>query len=334
MFTSLFNSVTSRRNLFQLSIALGATGSLQPTTAQQTTKDNGLDFSIPEDNLYAFGKLWGSYDVKPTYGGYQGVQFARIGTKRLIPLFGYVGFGNMQSRLNNDGTVNIRGTEAGYFTDLKTGHIIDSWDNPWTNETVEVFPFINRKMRGHLTTKMPKFIMGNAALDAPTLMNQADAREDLATVPFLLPWQKLGAQYLLTWEYSHEYTNPVTKDKWPKAHTTKRINPSEHFSFYTPVREMNNRSILSSPFHAGFMRTSPWWPWMKMGQNKINGCLFGRMHSYQITGTIDDIPTPVLKKVEKDHPDILGIQTGWGQTNPKGTWEAYAEEIAPETLPN
>ena len=58
---------------------------------------------------------------KPTYGGYQGVQFARIGTKRLIPLFGYVGFGNMQSRLNNDGTVNIRGTEAGYFTDLKNG---------------------------------------------------------------------------------------------------------------------------------------------------------------------------------------------------------------------
>ena len=42
-------------------------------------------------------------------------------------------------------------------------------------------------MRGHLTTKMPKFIMGNAALDVPTLMNQADAREDLATVPFLLP---------------------------------------------------------------------------------------------------------------------------------------------------
>ncbi len=105
MFTSLFNSVTSRRNLFQLSIALGATGSFQPTTAQQTTKDNGLDFSIPEDNLYAFGKLWGSYNSKPTYGGYQGVQFARIGTKRLIPLFGYMGFGNMQSRLNNDGTV-------------------------------------------------------------------------------------------------------------------------------------------------------------------------------------------------------------------------------------
>ena len=176
--------------------------------------------------------------------------------------------------------------------------------------------------------------MGNALLDQPTLMNQANAKEDLETVPFLLPWQKLGDQYLLTWEYSHEYTNPVTKDKWPKAHTTNRINPSEHFSFYTPADVMNDRSIPSSPFNAGFMRTSPWWPWMKMGQNQINGCLFGRMHSYQITGTIDDIPSPVLKKVEKDYPEILGKQTGWGQTNPKGTWEAYSEEVDPEIVPN
>ncbi|SVC05840.1 uncharacterized protein METZ01_LOCUS258694, partial [marine metagenome] len=145
-------------------------GSFRRSTAQQKTKNNELDFRIPEDNLYAFGKLWGSYDVKPTYGGYQGVQFARIGTKRLIPLFGYVGFGNMQSRLNSDGTVNIRGTEAGYFTDLKSGHIIDNWYNPWTKKTVEVFPFINKKMRGHLTANMPKFFMGNTSLDEPTLM--------------------------------------------------------------------------------------------------------------------------------------------------------------------
>ena len=49
---------------------------------------------------------------------------------------------------------------------------------------------------------------------------------------------------------------------------------------------------------------------------------------------IDDIPEPVLRKVEKDHPDILEIQTGWGQTNPKGTWETYAEEVAPEIVPH
>ena len=66
MFTSLFNSVTSRRNILNLSIALSSTWPLQFATSQETTKDKKLNFLIPEDNLYAFGKLWGSYDIKPT----------------------------------------------------------------------------------------------------------------------------------------------------------------------------------------------------------------------------------------------------------------------------
>jgi len=332
VFTSLFNSTRSRRHILKLPAIITAASFSQSSITKDISENNELNFDIPEDNLYAFGKLWGSYDTKPAYGGYQGVQFARIDTQRLVPLFGYVGCGNMQSRLNPDKSINIRGTEAGYFTDLASGEIIDDWVNPWTNEKVRVFPFINKRMRGHLTTEMPRFAMGNTATDTPTLMNQTVGQKRSGTVPFILPWKKLGDQYLLTWEYSHEYTNPVTKDKWPKAHTTKTINPSEHFSFYTPINEMNNKSILSSPFHAGFMRTSPWWPWMKMGQNQINGCLFGRMHSHQITGTIDDIPRVVIERVERDHPEILEKQNGWGSTNPKGTWEAYAEEVSPEII--
>ena len=45
---------------------------------------------------------------------------------------------------------------------------------------------------------------------------------------------------------------------------------------------------------------------------------------------MSDIPDPVLKRVEKDHPEILEVQSGWGNTIPKGTWEAYAEEVPHE----
>ena len=115
MFASVYNSLISRRNLITSSIlGYGLSKSIPLKASEGTTdKPNNLDFSLPKDNLYAFGKLWGSYSDTPTFGGYQGVQFARIGTKRLLPLFGYVGFGNMQSRLNDDNSINIRGTEAG-----------------------------------------------------------------------------------------------------------------------------------------------------------------------------------------------------------------------------
>ncbi|SVE19231.1 uncharacterized protein METZ01_LOCUS472085, partial [marine metagenome] len=111
MFASVFNSLISRRNLITSTLLGSSLLKSSPIrTENNSLKDNAiLDFNNPKDNLYAFGKLWGSYADTPTYGGYQGVQFARIGTKRLIPLFGYVGFGNMQSRQNKDGSINIRG---------------------------------------------------------------------------------------------------------------------------------------------------------------------------------------------------------------------------------
>ncbi|HJM08645.1 MAG TPA: DUF1838 family protein, partial [Gammaproteobacteria bacterium] len=143
MFDSVFKSLVTRRSLLKGSLAMASAPMISIGNETRQTEQL-LDFSNPFDNLYAFGKLWGSYDSKPIYSAYKGVQFARIGTKRLIPLFGYTGFGNMQSRLNDDQTINIRGTEGGYFTNLTNGEIIDHWDNPWTGETVEVFPFINK----------------------------------------------------------------------------------------------------------------------------------------------------------------------------------------------
>ena len=76
-----------------------------------------LDFDDPYDNLYAFGKIWAGYD-EPQVGGFHGLMYGRIGDGRLIPLFGYTGTGVMQSKIDADGNMWIRGKETGYFTDL------------------------------------------------------------------------------------------------------------------------------------------------------------------------------------------------------------------------
>ena len=98
------------------------------------------------------------------------------------------------------------------------------------NELVEVFNFLNDRIRGELTPEMPRFQFGDDS-DAPTLMNDGSAvvRED-GSVPFILPWEKFGNQVSLSWDYTHRYRNPVTPDKWPAASTGEFINPSEHFA--------------------------------------------------------------------------------------------------------
>jgi hypothetical protein len=288
-----------------------------------------LDFDDPYDNLYAFGKIWAGYD-EPQIGGFHGLMYARIGDRRLIPLFGYTGTGVMHARIDEDRNLWIRGKETGYFTDLATGDILETWDNPFTGETVEVFNFYNPDMGGRLTAEMPRFAMGSAK-DDPTLMNDGTHRSMGNTVPFILPFESYGDDLLLAWDYAHEYTNPVDARRWPKACTGDRISPSEHFTFSMSLAQMQDRSEPTVRFMAGFSRVSQWWPWMRMGGSGLEKeVLFGRMWSHKGLPGYGDVPPKVLAYIEKHAPEYLEPPKHWPQVRPKGTWEAYAEEVPPE----
>jgi len=291
-----------------------------------------LDFGDPGDNLTAFGKLWGSFGA-PAYGSFHGTMFAVVGDRRLQPLFGYTGTGVMQCKHLKNGSVRMRGKETGFFTDLASGDVLDCWDNPFTGKRVEVFDFLNDRMRGTLTTEMPRFHFG-AEEDEATLLNdpgsETDRGNDSASVPFVLPWEVYGDAVLLAWDYAHRYTNPVTADRWPEACTGPYINPSEHFTFQTSLGELENPDCHSAAFHAGFSRTSPWWPWMHMGRSDVKGVLFGRMFSRKTHRGIEDVPRKLRAHVEKHHPEYLEAPDDWDDGMPMGTWEAYARQVPPE----
>ncbi|MGI9341962.1 MAG: DUF1838 family protein [Gammaproteobacteria bacterium] len=288
-----------------------------------------LDFNDPYDNLYAFGKIWAGYD-EPQIGGFHGLMYGRIGAARLIPLFGYTGTGVMQAKIDDDGNMWIRGKETGYFTDLATGDILETWDNPWTGDTVEVFNFYNPNMGGKLTAQMPRFAMG-AAKDDATLMNEGTHVDQAGMVPFILPFEVFGDDLMLAWDYAHEYTNPVTKDKWPRACTGERISPSEHFNFYMSLAQMMDRSAPACRYTAGFSRISQWWPWMRMGEHEYRDeVLFGRMFSHKGLADFGDVPPKVLAYIEKNAPEYLEVPDHWPEVLPKGTWEAFAEEVPAE----
>ncbi|WP_029013865.1 DUF1838 family protein [Niveispirillum irakense] len=323
---AIFKSLT-RRSLFGGMAGMGAMAAAPALTPAKAAKGDirPLDVMDPRENLYAFGKMWGTLGPKSVLSGYQGVQYAIVGDKRAVPLFGYCGFGNNRNIVQSDGSLKVLGKECGYFTDLATGEILDYWDNPWTGERVEVFPFLNDRWRGTLTLEQKVFKIG----DSETINNDNGTKGQKGK-PFLLPWQPIGDQYLLSWDYAHEYTNPVTPEGWPKASTGRRVNPSEHFTIFTPRGEIDDRSLPSARFTAGFMRQAPWWPWMLMGKSGVHGVLMGRMHSYKITGTVEDIPKAVLKRVERDRPDLLEEPTDGPDEGVRGTLEAYAEDVPPE----
>jgi len=288
-----------------------------------------LDFTNTHDNLYAFAKMWSTLDEEPVLSSFHGLMFANVSGRKSMPLFGYTGTGLFQSKILENGNVRLRGKETGFFTDLVSGDILETWDNPFTGETVEVFNFLNDRVRGELTTEMPRFDFGETG-DESTLMNEGSQVTDGDSVPFVLPWEVYGDRVHLAWDYCHGYRNPVTKDKWPKASTHDFINPSEHFYFTTSFNELSDRSIPSSRYSAGFSRMSPWWPWMLMGESRIDGVLFGRMISVKADGKPEDVPKKLYDYVAKNHDDYLDAPTDWDDGQPIGTWESYAAKTEPE----
>lgn len=287
-----------------------------------------LDFADPTDNLYAFAKLWSTLAEVPVLSSFHGTMFAHIPGRKSEALFGYAGTGLFQSRILPNGHVRLRGKETGVFTDLATGDVLESWKNPFTGETVDVFNFLNDRVRGLLTTEMPRFVLGDD--DEPTLMNQSTPAARSDDVPFVLPWEVCGDRVHLSWDYCHGYTNPVSRRRWPSASTGDFINPSEHFYFTTSLTELEDRSCLSAEYTAGFTRVSPWWPWMRMGKSDVKGVLFGRMLSVKASGMPEDVPPKVYDYIAKHYPTYLESPDDWDDGAPIGTWEAYARDIAPE----
>ncbi len=80
----------NRRELLSGSLAFGvaglaASGAVPVASAATPGSSDYLD---PAFNLYAFGKIWSSYE-EMCLGAFHGLMYIRIPGKRMIPVFGY-----------------------------------------------------------------------------------------------------------------------------------------------------------------------------------------------------------------------------------------------------
>lgn len=329
------NPAASRRSILKGfgAGAMGAAGALASTQASAAApaSDGGIDYNDPKDNLYAFAKIYSSFE-QPAIGCFHGLMYMRVGNSRMIPVFGYEGTGVLQARWEPDGTLTRVSRETGYFTDLQTGEILETWENPLTGKTLPVYHFYNPLLVRNMDNNMSSFNFGKAT-DAPTKMNEGTVFPDeTGNIPFILPFQSFGDDLMLNFDYTHEYTNPVTPEGWPLSSTGARISPSEHFTFNMSKNEVEDRSVPTARFTAGFSRMSQAWPWMQMNGNGLEDVqLFGRMFSHKgLPGTMDVRPK-MLKYIEKHAPEYLTLPDKWEMESFRvDTWSCYAADVPPE----
>lgn len=321
----------SRRDLLKSCLALGTAVAGGAAVGAEPSSRPGFDYASPQDNLYAFGKIWAGYD-EPVIGAFHGLMYVRFPEKRMVPVFGYAGTGVLFAKIDDEGNLWVKSREAGYFTDLKTGDVLETWYNPFTERNVEVYHFYNDVLVGKIGKEIPKFFMGGSG-DAPTLMNEGTVFPDEhGRYPFVLPFQNYGDDLMLGWDYTHEYTNPVSPEGWPESSTGTRVAPSEHFTIRVSKTELEDRDVGTCRMTAGFTRVSECWPFMQMGGTRFaDATLFGRMHSHNGLKGYGDVPPKILAYIEKHAPEYLTVPDHWEIGNQRiDTWKCYARDIPPE----
>jgi hypothetical protein len=140
-----------------------------------------LDLSTPRGCREAWARLAANTDMKSTkYGWYTGiVQGVRPG-EAIRDLVGFTGF-SCAKLIPNDGEDPgykkiLR--EIGFYTDLKTGEILEEWTNPYLGEKVKVVPIANDPFNHTITDfyPPPPSYGGLNAAKAPKIPMKLDFR--------------------------------------------------------------------------------------------------------------------------------------------------------------
>ncbi len=303
----LLNNLIGASMIASAATATGAKGLAEHNRA------NGLiDFSNPSENLKAFVKLMGSLDPSVEVAGwFGGTIYAVIGDqKKVEPLIGVEGCGVNRTQQVGDGVYRIFNREFAVYKDLATGAYLDHWVNPLNQETVDVFPIMNRTVNAEV---------------APIMRQDFDGT--MVETPFTPPWLVQQDTVFSVLELHAAFPNPMTPEEWPRESAGRINRTSEMFNRAASYAQLADPDQPQADHTGTWVRVGPWLPWMLMGQSQ--GHLLYRTFM-QKTGSASNLPPQLLNYMTRNYPEFLSAPSpeSWGSPN-DSSFTVYMENRKP-----
>ena len=256
---------------------------------------HALDLQSEQGSLEAMVKLRCSLDPKQEeILWWAGTLFAQEPGKKAYPLMGFEGYNICRAEKQPDGVWRLYTRELTFYRDLKTGKIIDSWDNPISGERNEVMQVANDPV--------------NTVLNAPGR-------------PLHLPWVEAGDQVMLTLNIPLAYPNPLQPEEFPAEYSGPTYMGSEHFMFFAPRADLENPALKSVPVTYGWTRVGPWLPWMKLG-TRPGSLLYIAQGNKR--GSVSELPADIQELVRNKYPEYARAPETWVQPN-MTSWSLYKQ---------
>jgi hypothetical protein len=247
---------------------------------------HALDLTSEAGSVEALVKLRCSLDPKQEeLLWWAGTLFAQEPGKKAYPLMGFEGYNICRAEKQADGVWRLFTRELTFYRDLKTGKIIDSWDNPISGQRNDVVHVANDPV--------------NTVLNAPG-----------RHIP--MPWVEAGEEIMLTLNIPLAYPNELSPEQFPEESSGPTYMGSEHFMFFAPRAAMEDPALKAAPVTYGWTRLGPWLPWMKLGTTpgQLLYVAQGNKRS-----SIDQLPEDIQQLVRSKYPEYARAPDTWVQPN-------------------
>jgi len=326
MLDNLFNpSGMSRRNLMiGAGLGLAALPALAPSPADAAfvnVSEPKFDTAAAMLDLYI--KMSGDTSGRNYGGWYSGHAFAVRPGEMITPLFGFTGFGLGSDRRQPDGNFHHLWKEIGFYTDLKTGAVLETWKNPLNGETCDVMPIHNRSVNLTFAQTLPDPApMKKVGVQ---LMDGNFAKADDPARPYGVPYAIIGDQISVFSDSVGQVPNQLDPAIWKRESTGGKISVGEFFMLTGSLRQALDPAVTRVDATGSWTRVGPYLPWMLMGPSE--GHLLYRSATRKISGP-EALPKDLVAYTHSRYPAFLEFPDDWA-TPIESSWEVFKRENKP-----
>ncbi len=260
----------NRRTILQ-----GLGGATLAANTPAWSAGHSLDLNKRADFLTAIAKMRGSTDDQLVIGYVIGARYAVV-DYQAIPMMGILAGTFSRYRRLDAETFEARSIEVAYFTDMQTGKLLETWDNPVTGKRVEV----QRTRMGPSTILMT----------ADGL--QVDAVGGIRLEHFFRPAVEQAGEVWITEEIRVNSRPPDRKPFVYNEMTTYQANRAD----------LNDPQQAAVPTRVQYTSVITFRDWMGFGDTEglTNARGIGRR-----AARVEDLPPYYLELTERYHPDVL-----------------------------
>jgi hypothetical protein len=275
-----------------------------------------LAFDDPVWNREMLARIEG--DTAPgrfIYGYATGIVHGVRDNEPVKPLFGFEVFATHRVLRQPDASYQRLCRELVFYRDLRTGALLDTWDNPYSGERVKVVDIANDPFN---------FVISEYFPDPPSYGGLN--KDKPPKRPLRLAWGLANDDTVTLDSDIHlYYPNALDPARWPRESAGPMNRVSELFRYFIRREDAENPELTHLPHQGTWSRVTPWLPWMLMGPAPGHVLYMGRFTSLK---SPEYAPPAVLARVRERYPLYLTAPDRWQEPS-LSSLENYARTQTP-----